>query len=121
MVMQTIQAYSGDGKNKTGAIGTNDNDVVYDTNDYTDELDLGNYNTHYIECIAGTIDVDVSIDGINWIAAIAGISLVTTTPATRVVEAASGVCIVITGSFERLRVNQKGATASNARIRHASI
>jgi hypothetical protein len=97
----------------TGTQGTNDNDVVYTSGD------ISGFRKHYIEATAGTIDVDVSIDGTNWITAVAGVSLVTTTPATRVVEAASGVCIVIEGVFEKLRVNQKGATASNARILHA--
>lgn len=98
--------------NATGTAGTNDNDVVYTSNDIT------TYNTHYVECTAGTIDVDVSLDGTNYIAAVAGVSLVTTTPATRAIDAASGVCLRIEGKFKKLRVNQKGATASNARIAH---
>ena len=97
----------------TGAAGTNDNDVVYTSGDIT------TYNVHYVEATAGTVDVDVSIDGTNWIAAVAGVSLVTTTPATRAIDAASGVCLRIEGKFKKLRVNQKGAVASNARIAHA--
>jgi hypothetical protein len=98
----------------TGSIGTNDNDVVYTSGD------ISGFTKHYIEATAGTIDVDVSVDGTNYIAAVAGVSLTTTTPATRVVEAASGVCIVIEGVFKKMRINQKGATASNARGRHAA-
>lgn len=99
----------------TGQAGTNDNDVVYTS------PDVSGYNVHYIECTAGTIDVDASLDGTNWIPAIAGVSLITTTPATRVVEAASGVCLEVRGKFKRIRVVQKGAVASNARGAHGVI
>lgn len=95
-----------------GSAGTNDDDVVYTAND------VSMYNTHYVECTAGTIDVDVSIDGTNWIAAVVGRNIVTTGVFTQVNEAASGVCLEIKGKFRKLRVNQKGATASNARIAH---
>jgi len=97
----------------TGSAGTNDNDVVYTSGD------ISMYNTHYIEATAGTIDVDVSLDGTNWIAAVAGRSLVATASTTHVVEAASGVALEIKGKFKKLRINQKGATASNARGAHA--
>jgi hypothetical protein len=98
-----------------GAAGGADNAVIYTS------PDVSAYNVHYIEATAGTIDVDVSLDGTNWIAAVAGVSLITTTPATRVVEAASGVCLEIRGKFKAIRVNQKGATASNARGAHGVI
>lgn len=98
-----------------GVAGVSDNDVVYTS------PDVSAYNVHYIEATAGTIDVDVSLDGTNWIPAVAAVSLVTTTPATRVVEAASGVCLELRGKFKKIRVNQKGATASNARGAHGVI
>ena len=96
----------------SGSAGTNDNDVVYTAND------VSMYNTHYVECTAGTVDVDVSIDGTNWIAAVVGRNIATTGVFTQVNEAASGVCLEIIGKYRKLRVNQKGATASNARIAH---
>jgi hypothetical protein len=99
----------------TGVAGVSDNDVIYTS------PDVSGYNVHYIECTAGTIDVDVSLNGTNWIAAVAGVSLVTTTPGTRVIDAASGVCLEIQGKFKRIRVLQKGATASNARGAHGVI
>ena len=99
----------------TGVAGVNDNDVVYTS------PDVSAYSYHLIECTAGTIDVDVSVNGTNWIAAVAGVSLVTTTPGTRVIEAASGVCLEIRGKFKRIRVLQKGATASNARGAHGVV
>ena len=101
--------------NWTGVAGGADNAVVYLS------PDVSAYNVHYVEATAGTVDVDVSLDGTNFIAAVAGVSLITTTPATRVIEAASGVCLEIQGKFKAIRVNQKGATASNARGAHAVI
>lgn len=98
-----------------GAAGAADNAVIYQS------PDVSAYNVHYVEATAGTIDVDASLDGTNWIAAIAGVSLITTTPATRVVEAASGVCLEVRGKFKAIRVLQKGATASNARGAHGVI
>jgi hypothetical protein len=99
----------------TGVAGVSDNDVIYTS------PDVSGYNVHYIECTAGTIDVDVSLNGTNWIAAVAGVSLVTTTPGTRVIDAASGVCLEIRGKFKAIRVLQKGATASNARGAHGVV
>ena len=99
--------------NATGAVGTNDNDVVYTSSN------VSHYNTHYVEATAGTVDVDVSIDGTNWIAAVVGRNVVTTGVFTQVNDAASGVCLEIKGVYRKIRVNQKGATASNARITHS--
>lgn len=99
----------------TGAAGAADNAVIYLS------PDVSAYNVHYIEATAGTIDVDVSLDGTNWIAAVAAVSLVTTTPTTRVVEAAAGVCLELRGKFKAIRVLQKGAVASNARGAHGVI
>ena len=99
----------------SGQAGTSDNDVVYTS------PDVSGYNVHYVQATAGTIDIDVTLDGTNWIAAVAAVSLVTTTPATRVVEAASGVCLELRGKFRRIRVLQKGATASNARGAHGVV
>ena len=98
-----------------GIAGVSDNDVIYTS------PDVSGYNVHYVQATAGTIDIDVTLDGTNWIAAVAAVSLITTTPATRVVEAASGVCLELKGKFKRIRVLQKGATASNARGAHGVI
>lgn len=98
--------------NAAGSAGTNDNDVVYTSGT------IDTYNTHYVEATAGTVDVDVSIDGTNWIAAVVGRNVATTGVFTQVADAASGVCLEIKGVYKKLRVNQKGATASNARITH---
>lgn len=97
----------------TGAAGGADNAVIYTSGD------VSMYNTHYVQATAGTVDVDVTLDGTNWIAAVAGRSLVATASTTHVVDAASGVCLEIKGKFKKIRVLQKGATASNARGAHA--
>lgn len=98
-----------------GVAGVNDNDVIYTS------PDVSGYNAHYIECTAGTVDVDVTFNGVNWIQAVAGVSLVTTTPGTRVVSAASGTAIEIRGKFRKIRVLQNGAVASNARGTHGVL
>jgi len=110
---------SGDYVFTTGTQGTNDNDVIYLAS--TNVRKLTDYNIHYIESTLATVDVDVSIDGTNWIPAVAGRSLVATASATHVVEAAVNVCLEIKGTFVDLRVNQKGASAANAVISHTKV
>lgn len=98
-----------------GSAGTNDNDVIYTSGA------LDNYNYHIIEATAGTVSIDVSIDGTNWIADVAVVDVTTTTPATRVVTLASGSMGILEGKFKNIRVLQSGATASNARIAHGWV
>lgn len=112
MATHTLEKPRGVYVTVTGTAGTNDNDVVYTS------IDISEYSRHYVESTAGTIDVDVSLDGTNWIAAVVGRNIVTTGVFTQVGEAASGICLEINGVYKKLRVNQKGASASNARISH---
>jgi hypothetical protein len=98
---------------KTGAAGTNDNDVIYASGDVTD------FDAHYIECTAGTVSWDVSFDGTNWVADCAGSSLKATATGTWVTTIAAGGAVRVPGNFAKIRVLQSGATASNARIVHA--
>ncbi len=98
-----------------GTVGAADNAEIYNP------TDVSMFNVHYIECTAGVIDIDVSIDGVNYIPAIAVRNLVSTTPTVLVVEAAVGVAVELRGKFERIRVLQKGAVASNARGSHGVI
>lgn len=98
-----------------GSAGTNDNDVIYASGD------VSNYSSHLIECIAGTVSIDVSIDGTNWIQDVAVIDVTATTPATRVVTLTSGSMGELIGQFKKIRVLQSGATASNARIAHRGV
>ena len=98
---------------KTGTAGNADNAVIYTSGDVTD------YDVHYIECTAGTVSWDVSLDGTNWIADCAGSSLKATASATWVVTVAATNAVRVPGVFAKIRVLQSGGTASNARIVHA--
>jgi hypothetical protein len=97
----------------TGAAGTDDNDVIYASGDISD------FDVHYIERTAGTVDVDISFDGTNWVSAVALRDLAATASATFVSSLGAGKAGELRGRFAKLRVNQAGATASNARIVHA--
>lgn len=97
----------------TGTAGTNDNDVVYLSGDVSD------YDACIIECTAGTVDVDVSLDGTNWIVGVAARSLKATAQTTFVTSIASGDAIEVAGHYKLIRVLQAGVTPSNARGAHA--
>lgn len=99
----------------TGAAGTNDNDIVYTSGD------VSTYNTHYIECTAGTVDIQVSLDGTNFNNTQAAVLLhddVTTGGGVKILTIASGKVGILKGKFKKIKVLQNGATASNARIAH---
>ena len=98
---------------KTGAAGTDDNDVIYTSADVTA------FDVHYIECTVGTVSWDVSFDGTNWIGDCVGSSIKATAAGTWVNTAAAGDAVRVPGIFAKIRVLQSGATASNARIVHA--
>lgn len=99
----------------TGAVGTNDNDVVYTSRDISD------YNLHVIECTTGTVDIDISTDGTNFTSAVAVRNVKSANSTTFVMDAiaASVPVVELRGRFKAIRVLQKGATASNARGWHA--
>ena len=99
----------------TGAAGTNDNDVIYTSED------ISLYTTHMIQSTgSGIIDVDVSLDhGSTWTLAVAGRNIATTGVFTQVSEAATTLSLGIKGRYTKMRVNQKGATAANASGHHA--
>jgi hypothetical protein len=97
----------------TGVAGADDNDVIYTSGDISD------YDVHYIERTAGTVDVDVSFDGTNWVPAVAMRDLAATASGTFVVSLGANKAGELRGRFAKLRVNQAGGTASNARIVHA--
>lgn len=101
--------------NFTGSAGTNDNDVVYTSND------ISMYNVHYIEGTAGTVDIQVSVDGTNFNTTQAAVLLhddVTTGGGVNVLTIASGKIGVLRGKYKKLRILQNGATGSNARGAH---
>lgn len=96
-----------------GTVGDANDAVIYLSRDVSD------YDAHIIEATAGTVDIDVSIDGTNWIAGVAARSLKATDQTAFVVSIASGGAIEVIGHYKLIRVNQVGATPSNARGAHA--
>jgi len=99
----------------TGAAGTNDNDVVYTSGD------VSSYNQHVIEATAGTVDIQVSVDGTNWNTTPAAVLLhddVTTGGGVLSASIASGKVGILKGKYKKIRLLQNGATASNARGAH---
>lgn len=94
----------------TGAAGVSDNDLVYTS------PDVSLYNTHYIECTAGTVDIEVTLDGTNWNTTPAAVLLHDATAVgTYAADIASGKLGQLKMKVKKFRVRQKGATAANAR------
>jgi hypothetical protein len=89
----------------TGDAGVNDNDVVAELDD------VSRFNEFTLASGTGVMDVDVSLDGTNFIAAIALEDKTSTTPATRVVETAALGLYYFEGNIKSVRVRQKGAVA----------
>lgn len=97
----------------TGAVGTNDNDTVYTS------PDISMYDTHYIEGTAGTVDVQVSVDGTNFNTTPAVVQLHdATASATYSATIASGKLGILRGKYKAIKILQNGATAANARGAH---
>lgn len=100
----------------TGTAGTNDNDVVYTS------TDISMYDYHTIECTAGTVDIQVTVDGTNYNTTPAAVMLhddVTTGGGVRSATIASGKVGILRGKFKGIKLLQNGATASNARGGHS--
>ena len=98
-----------------GTVGVNDNDVVYTS------PDVSAYNVHIIECTAGTVDIQVSVDGTNFNTTHAAVLLhddVTLAGGVFVVTIASGKVGILRGKYRKIKILQNGATASNARGGH---
>ena len=74
------------------------------------------YNEFTLMSGAGAMDVDVSLDGTNFAAAIAMIDGESVAPATRVVVTAAGKMYRFEGTFKTVRVLQKGATEVGAAV-----
>lgn len=91
---------------KTGGVGTNDNDIVFDI---TSNAEL--YDTWQLGSTAGVMDVFVSGDGTNYMsAAVALIDLGSTAPSTAVVVTTAGGNFGLKGRWRAIRVRQNGAT-----------
>ena len=87
-----------------GVDGVNDNDVVI-------ELDnVERYNEFTLTTLLGSVDVDVSLDGTNFNAAIALEDLHSLTPATKVIATTAGLIYRFQGTFKAIRIQQDTAT-----------
>ncbi len=95
----------------TGTQGGADDAVVYVSQD------VSLYTDHYFVCNAGEVDIEVTIDGQNYIRHPVETRVNNGTASTVTandVAVASGEIGRIQGRFAKFRVLQKGGTASNA-------
>ena len=88
-----------------GIAGVLDNDIVLE------QENLERYNEFTLSSSAGAMDVDVSLDGTNFTAALALTDLESLAPATRVIVTVAAGIFQFTGTFKHIRIRQNGATA----------
>jgi hypothetical protein len=88
-----------------GVAGVNDNDIVIEVDD------VSRFNEFALSSSAGAMDVDVSLDGTNFITAIALEDKKSVAPGTRVVVTAAAGLYYFEGNFKAVRVRQNAATA----------
>ena len=104
-----------------GAVGTNDNDTIYESGD------VSMYNYHVIENMsagAGSCDVFISLDGTNYTGSAAAVELiddVTTGGGVKVITIPQNKTGILRGKFNKIKVLQDGATAADARIVHGVV
>lgn len=92
---------------KTAGLGVNDNDVVFEI-----ASNAQNFDTWQLGSTAGVMDVFVSGDGTNYMAAaVALVDLGSTAPSTAVVVTTAGGNYGIRGRWKKIKVLQNGATA----------
>lgn len=100
--------------NQTTGTGVNDNDLLFTQSNMTP------YSTHIIHSTAGTVDVEISIDGTNWTTSatdpIALEDAHGTTHGTYVATLTVGKVGIFRGKVSGIRVRQNGATAATAKI-----
>lgn len=87
------------------ASGTNDNDVVIQTDDVTA------FNTFLLQSTGGAMDVFVSLDGTNYSTAALSLTDLGATTSDPVVVTAANRTYGFRGSFAAIRVLQNGAGA----------
>lgn len=94
--------------------GVKNGDVLY-----TSPADITDFSGAVIECVAGTAEVQVSIDGTNWVAATAAVLLHDATAVTTFIATiAAGKVGQLKGRYRRIRVRQNGASATTIRGAH---
>lgn len=107
-VTASTKVNTGNGSGKvvvlTGGGSEDDNEVIL-------TFDALGFDEFYFGSAAGAFDVEVSLDGTNWQAtALYFESLISATPATRVVVTAAGGTYVLRGRFAKIRFLQNDAT-----------
>jgi len=90
----------------TGILGVSDNDVVIQVDNVL------RFNEFAVTTKTGIVDVDVTLDGTNYITAIALEDKKSTTPQTRVTATVAAGLYRFFGTVMGIRVIQKGATAA---------
>ena len=94
----------------TGAAGTNDNDIIYTSED------ISTFNEITIEATAGTVDIEVSLDGTNYNATPVAVLLADATAVgTYNLTITAGKIGILRMHVKKFRIRQNGAVASNAR------
>lgn len=92
--------------------GTTDNSILFTATSMTP------YQKHVIHCTAGTVDVEVSLNGTTWTSSatnpMAMLDMNATASNTYVLTVASGKVALLEGKFASIRVLQNGATAATA-------
>ena len=97
--------------NFTGVAGTNDNDVVYTSQD------VGNFLEHIFYATAGSLSVQVYING-AWSGDIAFEDLESTAPSVFVKTTTSTGKYRLIGRYKKIRFLQNGGTPSNVSGTH---
>jgi hypothetical protein len=88
-----------------GIAGTGDNAIVIELDD------VSRFDMFALSSSGGAMDVDVSLDGTNFITAIALEDKKSTAPGTRVVVTAAAGLYYFEGNYKAVRVRQAGVTA----------
>ena len=96
-----VQNFLGPLHQIVGIPGVADNQVVAELEN------AERYNRFYFMSSAGLVDVDVSLDGINFAVAVAFIDLHSLAPATRVIVTAADLIYVLEGTFKTVRFRQE--------------
>ena len=102
------QNFAGPTHQIIGIAGLADNQVV---------IELENaerYNEFTLMSSAGEMDVDVSLDGVNFAAAVAIEDLHSLTPATRVVVTVADLIYRFQGTFKTVRIRQETNNVADA-------
>lgn len=94
--------------------GVNDNDILVQRAGDTNTFDNAHSFTNFqIGGSAGAVDVEVSLDGTNFLATVLALQdEQSVAPTTRVVVTAAGRLYTFSGMYRKIRVRQNGAAAA---------